>query len=488
MRKTTLFFIVLGIFSFFFADIEILTLEPWTELGRILKGVITPDVSVLFYLKEAVLNTVVFAFTGVSIAIVSGSLFAPFYKYKLVRIVLTIFRSIHEIFWAFIFLPVFGLNSVTGIFAIAVPYSAIFAKRFYEIYQSTDLRACNELPGNSSPVLRFLFGALPLLYEEMREFSSYRVECAIRSSAVLGFIGLPTLGFHLESFFNEGKYSQAFAILLLFYVIIGTKKYWLRRKLVPVYFFTSIIFVWGNTHVVWANIVRFFTYDIIPWPMRRDGFINNTKQILWRPSETIDWFYTLLRGEVLPGARDTLILTQITFLLSGVFAILFIGLVVRNINKPLIRKFIRILLLVFRSTPEYITAYVAIQLWGPSMMPGIVALVLHNSAVVTILTIRNADSLVLPLDVARGKINCFFFHILPQIYNSFLGNLFYRWEVMVRESSILGVLGIYTLGFYIDSAISDDKMDKVIFLIMCMSIINIVIDSVSNKVRSVILE
>ncbi|MCF6334676.1 MAG: hypothetical protein L3J12_02925, partial [Spirochaetales bacterium] len=109
------------------------------------------------------MNTVECACTGVSIASVSGSLFAPFYKYKLVRIVLTIFRSIHEIFWAFIFLPVFGLNSVTGIFAIAVPYSAIFAKRFYEIYQSTDLRACNELPRNSSPVLRFLFGALPLL-------------------------------------------------------------------------------------------------------------------------------------------------------------------------------------------------------------------------------------------------------------------------------------------------------------------------------------
>ena len=30
----------------------------------------------------------------------------------------------------------------------------------------------------------------------------------------------------------------------------------------------------------------------------------------------------------------------------------------------------------------------------------------------------------------------------------------------MRESAILGLLGIYTLGFYIDSAISDDQLDK----------------------------
>ena len=32
------------------------------------------------------------------------------------------------------------------------------------------------------------------------------------------------------------------------------------------------------------------------------------------------------------------------------------------------------------------------------------------------------------------------------------GFLFYRWEIILRESAILGILGVYTLGFYVDSA------------------------------------
>ena len=53
----------------------------------------------------------------------------------------------------------------------------------------------------------------------------------------------------------------------------------------------------------------------------------------------------------------------------------------------------------------------------------------------------------------------------------------------MRESAILGILGIYTLGFFIDSAISDDKMDKVIFLILVTAILNMLIDTISQKVR-----
>ncbi len=41
--------------------------------------------------------------------------------------------------------------------------------------------------------------------------------------------------------------------------------------------------------------------------------------------------------------------------------------------------------------------------------------------------------------------------MLSRVYGQFLAFLFYRWEVMMQESAILGILGIYTLGFYIDT-------------------------------------
>lgn len=54
---------------------------------------------------------------------------------------------------------------------------------------------------------------------------------------------------------------------------------------------------------------------------------------------------------------------------------------------------------------------------------------------------------------------------------------------MMRESAILGILGIYTLGFFIDSAIAEQKMDRVILLIFITALLNMGIDTISQRIR-----
>ena len=117
------------------------------------------------------------------------------------------------------------------------------------------------------------------------------------------------------------------------------------------------------------------------------------------------------------------------------------------------------------------------------MLPAIFAFALHNSAILAYLSSQNANLIELRLDAPRKKMNRYFFEVLPRIYGQFLAFLFYRWEVMMRESAILGILGIYTLGFFIDSAISDDKLDKAVLLIEITALLNMLIDTISQIVR-----
>lgn len=486
MKKISLTFLVIALIALFFADIEIVTLSPMKELGAMFKGALTPQFSIVPRLITSLLNTVMFAFCGITLGFVTGSLFAQFYRFRILRYFITMLRSIHEIFWAFILMPLVGLNAICGVLAIAIPYSAIFAKRLYEIYDETDKRPYFVLPQKSSKLVRLFYGAFPLMSKEVQEFTSYRFECAFRSSAILGFIGLPTIGYHLESYFKEGYYSPAFALLFVFYIIIGTKKYWMKAKVVPVYILLSFVFISKEVHILKENVVRFFTYDIIPWPMRRTGFIEGTDKLEWAPEETLKWIQAIWDKELKAGLLNTAVVSQLSFVLAGLVALVLLFYMNRRTNGTIFRKCTSFIVLVLRTTPEYITAYLAILLWGPSMLPGIVALVLHNGAVVTLLTMKSVDQLHLPTRTSKGKINRYFFYILPQVYGAFLGNLFYRWEVMVRESALLGVLGIYTLGYYIDSAIADDKMDKALIIIAAMAGMNIVIDSISQRVRKAI--
>jgi phosphonate transport system permease protein len=117
------------------------------------------------------------------------------------------------------------------------------------------------------------------------------------------------------------------------------------------------------------------------------------------------------------------------------------------------------------------------------MLPAVLAIAFHNGAILSYLSSRNADLVQLRPDAPKKRNNRYLYEILPRVYGQFLAFLFYRWEVMMRESAILGILGIYTLGFFIDSAFADHKLDKAAVLILITAVLNMAIDTVSQVIR-----
>ncbi len=76
--------------------------------------------------------------------------FALIFDYRLVHMGCAVLRSVHELFWALIFLQFFGLHPLTGVLAIAIPFSAICAKVYAEILEEADPSPYNVLPSGSS--------------------------------------------------------------------------------------------------------------------------------------------------------------------------------------------------------------------------------------------------------------------------------------------------------------------------------------------------
>jgi phosphonate transport system permease protein len=306
----------------------------------------------------------------------------------------------------------------------------------------------------------------------------YRLECGLRSSAVLGFVGLPTVGFHLETAFRQGQYSEVAALLILFYVIIATMRLWMKKRLLPVYLLIAVaVLPWGAEFSA-ANMVRFFTHDIVPYPLRTAAALDMAAL-----ASLGDWLRVMLLDQALPGIVNTIQITMIALVATGALTLAFFPLI-----SPLFfgrngRMVGHLFLVVVRSTPEYILAYVFLQIWGPSMLPAIVALALHNGGIIGHLIGRHTETMALRADAASG-FNLYAFEALPRTYRQMLAFLFYRWEVILRETAILGILGIATLGFYIDSAFADIRFDRAIFLIAITAGLNICIDVLSRAIRA----
>jgi len=476
--NTSLLFLISALLCLLVADIAITALNPWGEMLRLVRGMLRPDL--LSVEAWSVVWTVAFAVVGVAIGASCGFLLAiVFPRFVAVRISAVVLRSIHELFWALLLIQVFGLGPTTGVLAIAIPYTGIFAKVFAEIMEEADLAAERVLPRGTSAVSAFAFARLPEVSERFKTYTLYRLECGLRSTLVLGFVGLPTVGFHLESYFKQGHYAEAAALLGVFYLLIGTRRLWARPATVPFLLIGSLLLlpegIGGGSSL--SNFVRFVTHDIVPSPLR-NGEVGSLAT--W--GSFASWLQPIVWHQILPGAWNTVVLSQIALVGMGILALLLFPLISRRFVGRIGQPAGRLLLVIVRSTPEYMLAYVLLQLLGPSMLPAIIALAVHNGAIVGYLMGRHADALDYRPDAAKG-VNLYAYDTVPRLYPQFLAYALYRWEIIVRESAIFGILGVATLGYYVDAAISELRFDVAVVVILATVGLSALIDAFSRWLR-----
>ena len=476
--SATQIFLLAAILALPFADLTISAVHPGAEFRRLLVGILSPSFSAIEL--WSVVWTVAFAVLGVVTGGTAGLVLALFFdRSRLVRVTAACLRSVHELFWALFLMQITGLSPVTGILAIALPYTGIFAKVFAEIFEEADRAAESVLPHSTSAVSRFAFARFPVVAQQLKTYTLYRLECAMRSTLVLGFVGLPTIGFHLESYFKEAHYSEAAALLFCFYVLIGTRRLWARPWTVPFLAIASLFALPGavGNGSTWSNITRFFGHDIIPVPLRSGTLAHGET---W--AAFVSWAWRIVVQQIGPGALQTLILAQIALIAAGAVALLLYPVVSRRFLGWAGHYLGRAMLVVVRSTPEYMLAYLLLQLLGPSMLPAIIALSLHNGAIVGYLLGRQADQLALRADAPKGA-NLYFYQTTPTLYGQFLAYMLYRWELILRESAIFGILGIKTLGYYVDAAISELRIDTAALLLVGVAVLSMSVDAFSRHLR-----
>src|SRR3979409_1455666 len=132
------------------SGLAVSALNPWAEMRRLASGLIRPDLLSIEVLSGG--WTVAFAVLGVAIGASTGFLLAlVFARLRAVRLLCAFLRSVHELFWALLLIQGAGLAPATGILAVAIPYSGIFAKVFAEMIEEADLPAGRVLPAGAAP-------------------------------------------------------------------------------------------------------------------------------------------------------------------------------------------------------------------------------------------------------------------------------------------------------------------------------------------------
>ena len=139
-----------------------------------------------------------------------------------VRALLVLLRSVPELVWALLFVRVVGLGATAGVIAIALTYSGMLGKVYAEILESSDAHATDVLLTNgSSRLTALLYGALPASASELVSYTVYRWECAIRGSAVMGFVGAGGLGQRMDESAKMMAGAEVSTMLIMFVLLVA---------------------------------------------------------------------------------------------------------------------------------------------------------------------------------------------------------------------------------------------------------------------------
>ncbi|MGW5360547.1 phosphonate ABC transporter, permease protein PhnE [Actinopolymorpha pittospori] len=191
----------------------------------------------------------------------------------------------------------------------------------------------------------------------------------------------------------------------------------------------------------------------------------------------------------LQGCVVTLAIGLLGTTFSIPFSLLLAFLGARTTTRaPVVYQLARAVMSFFRAVPDIVFALIFVTAVGLGPFAGVLAIICHNTGVMAKLwseTMEEVDpGAVEPLRTAGASGSQIAAHVvLPSVIPQFVGLLLYRFDVNVRSSLVLGLVGAGGIGFSINQSISLFRFDEMLTYILMVLVLIIAVDLLSGVVR-----
>ncbi len=141
-----------------------------------------------------------------------------------------------------------------------------------------------------------------------------------------------------------------------------------------------------------------------------------------------------------------------------------------------------------RSIEPLMMGFVFVVWVGLGPFAGILALTLHSVADLGKLfseQVENIDDGPREAINATGanRIQSIVYAVVPQITPHYIAYIFYRWDINVRMSTIIGFVGGGGIGFVLQRFLNQLQYDKASVMVIAIALVVTVLDNVSSRVR-----
>ena len=190
---------------------------------------------------------------------------------------------------------------------------------------------------------------------------------------------------------------------------------------------------------------------------------------------------------------DTINIATLGTLLGILFAVPVAFLAARNTtpNVLVFRPLALFVIVASRSINSLIWALLLVAIIGPGLLAGIVAIALRSIGFVGKLlyeAIEEIDATQVEAISATGasRRQVIDYAIVPQVLPAFFGISVFRWDINIRESTILGLVGAGGIGLQLQASLNTLAWPQVTLIFIVILATVILSEWVSAKVRQAI--
>ena len=477
--------------------------------GRFWVAALQPDLSA-GYLRstaDAALTTVAFAVLGTGLSVVVGAAAAPFLSQLwwapqagsrsarargaaglvTARAAAVLPRGVHEAVWGLLLVSVLGRDPLVGVLAIAIPFGAITAKVYAEILDEADHGPYDALrTAGAGPVVALAYGLVPTAVPALTSYAFYRFECSIRAAVILGMVGAGGVGFQLSLSFQGLRYDQMWTslyALIVLSALVDRWGSWLRRG--------DDRRRWRLSAVLGLALAAASVWHLGPEVSR--WFSGRTVHLLGRLLDDLTPL-RLPRGgwpALVDGSVETLQMSVLAATLATVLGVPVAFVAARGsaAGWRSVRSWLaRFLLLVARAVPAPVWALLVLFVVLPGPLPGALALGLYTFGILGRLfaeVVENLDTE--PRDalaqLGATPLTSFAYATVPAAAGQFGSYSLYRWEVALRETVVVGVVGAGGLGRLLEQQRAAFNYPAMATIVLTLIVLSLLVDGLSVAIR-----
>ncbi len=429
------------------------------------------------------------------------------------RGILGFMRAIHELVWAWLFVAAIGLTPYAAIFALAIPYGGTLGRIYADILNDVSKEPIKALKSSGASKLQLLiYGYLPLAKVDMISYTMYRFECAVRSSTIMSFVGLGGLGFQIQLSLQDLNYNEVWTFMFFLTALVVLIDLWsnvLRNKLISdnqgkrrvnlskfSLILATIIIVGSWIFIVVVDKADFFGLFTEKNYMYTKKFINGLLGVGEANPAFLNgenW------GKALKLTYDTLQMSVMAIGFATIAMLLTVIPAARNVadgTLTLSKKWykwisfgvIRFVYIFSRAVPELVWAMIIVFIFKPGILPGAIALAIHNFGILGKLCAEVIEDLDLrPVrNIASSggtPSQMLFYGVIPAAMPKFITYILYRGEVILRTTIVVGFVGAGGLGQQFKLSMSYFKYTEITLLLLCYLLLVILADLLSEGSR-----